>query len=457
MDTIDRIKVKNDQLKYELRQLIQQDSPIKSALNPIDLNPAASDKKPLTSDKGWTVNGINKKPDLRPDDMSQFGGLFERDRQENDKSQQTDRNIVSEQIGSEQSHRPEQTHRPVNGPITNNSTPDSQPHPVNSNPHRTTKSKVEPYRPTSIPPIPPPGPLPTYNIDTTNRLKPETNPFKSSTTHLNQRNSVDPPPSAGPLNDNLLITKILSQDQQIGELKQIISQLKRDNNTLQQQVYQQPILINQIKQQSDNQIEQVTSRYQQQLQSYDTINNQLMTKIADLTTENQQFLQQYQDVVDQLKILQQDYDSLVQEEYDYKLIQDKQYQRLKHYQSYLQISNRLIQSNIINRFVDKCDEIGLLIDNDLNVHNHQSINNIPRNSQDNDDEYNTDYLLGRESNTTDRLLAHKHYPTVEQLIVNNTTKRVNKWRVVAKYLVAVNRFKGLLATRRINNGQSVKI
>lgn len=389
MDTVDRIKVKNDQLKAELKQLIAQDSPVKT-LSPIDIN---VEKIPGIPPK-FSHEFQENKPEIQPSYKERKKDL------ENEENMSNKEELKPSEPKHEPQHESIKAHSSEN-PIT----------PLKKQPD-TNRSQN------------------TYNFTPKPNL---TNIPKPS---LHMPKSHEPAPSNYQQTDNLLITKILNQDQHIGDLKQTISQLKRENNQLQQQVYQQPVVIDKLKQQHELRVEDISHKYQQQVQNYTTANGQLMAKISDLTHENQHLQQQYEHIVMQLARVQQNYELVLKHELNLQMVEESHSQRFKDYQTYIQVSNRLIQQNIVNKFVDKCDQIGLLIDNELNLNTYTT--NQPQVDEPEDDD--TEKLLGGHTNTTNQLLSQKYYPSTYQLMANATTKPVNKWRVVRKVLIAIARF-----------------
>lgn len=391
-DTIDRIKLKNDELKQELRLLIAQDSPIKNGtLSPLDMNKSYESTKKLDTEKGRPRPPIVETVgDEKRTSPLKFSSNFNTLKPESGPVRQTQNHIngVSHSINPVSSIPSTKPAEPQNDIFKERKVPSA----------RAESTRAE---------------FPLARAEST---RAEITRTKES-------------PLTKAKEDNLLLTKVLNQDQQISDLKEIISQLKRDNSQLQQQVYQQPIIINQIKRENEYRIKDLTDKYHQQLENYTSINNQLMTKITNLTNENHHLQQDCQEIVSQLNELQQDYNLLLQDENSYKSTEEEHYNHIKNYQTYLRVNNRLIQNDIINKFVDKCDQIGLLIDNDLNF------NQVSPVQGDDDD---TGKLLG-DNNTTNKLLLQKHYPSISQLMVNSSIK-ANRWRVVAKFLIAVNRF-----------------
>lgn len=242
---------------------------------------------------------------------------------------------------------------------------------------------------------------------------------------------------------NLLLNKVKTQSEEIDLLKQYIKQLKHENNLLQQDNYSKLQTISENKSRTTQEIKTVTEHFEKMMALEQKHQTQLNEQVNTLTEQNDTMKTNLDRKQSEITVLKEVLKAVSNE---LNLVKSAEYtdiMKLNNFQTYSRIMKQFIQQNIVNKLTDDFDKLGILLDQqmvDTELVQHFDDNRF----EDLDEDNTTDLINFNRDNTTDVLIKHKNYISIEKLIINSIKPKrdpKSRLRVYIRFIICVNRFK----------------
>lgn len=315
-DTLNIIRQKNNELKDQLRSLINQETPYKrTELKPLDANKIS----PERNDK-FTDFRASRIPTLRTTSIN--GSPIKQTAGDNTRN----RDVKQERYRASEDH--------AKNPEILLKKPDIP----TKNPENTPKI------PTKLPKLP--LAIPQYV-------------------------PIDNKP-------NLLLSKVTAQTSEIEALKNTIRQLKDENNVLQQDNYLKLQTINHIRSQEAENLATTRNEYERRIDAYHESQQESANDITRLKQENTHLQNIIADKDREILAVREIGKSLNKEVMDMRLAEDQTRQKLGDLKTYNRLLKHMIQNHIINRFNDNLDKLGLLLEGNNEVGEDNDTDNTTR-------------------------------------------------------------------------------
>lgn len=256
---------------------------------------------------------------------------------------------------------------------------------------------------------------------------------------LPERRYVPQKPSS--VESNLLLNKVKAQSEEIDQLKSYIKQLKQENTLLQQDNYSKLQTINDNKRRSAQEMKVVTDHFEDMVSQEQEHQAKLSEQVNTLKNETASMRSSLDRKQSEITVLKEVLKTVNKE---LSLMKSEEYTdivKLNNFQLYSKIMKKFVQENIVNKLADDFDKLGILLDQQMDT---ELVQHFDNRFEDLSEENTTDLINFNRDNTTDVLLKHKNYISIEKLIINSIKPPKDaktRLRIYIRFIMCVNRFK----------------